>query len=115
MIEVEICPFDKVVTDVTGVVTDAVSVLDAGTGWTVPVAEAGICPGPMTDTAGGADPLVVADADPDADTDDEGCETIPVAETAMEVTPISEIAGRAVAEVDAEDDTEDEGVNVWVP
>jgi hypothetical protein len=46
MIEVEICPFDKVVTDVTGVVTDAVSVLDAGTGWTVPVAEAGICPGP---------------------------------------------------------------------
>jgi hypothetical protein len=44
----------------------------------------------MTDTAGGADPLVVADADPDADTDDEGCETIPVAETAMEVTPCQE-------------------------
>jgi len=112
MTEVEICPFDKVVTDVTGVVTDAVSVLDAGAGWTVPVAEAGICPGPMTDTAGGADPLAVADADPD--TDDEGCETVPVAETGIEVTPISEIAGTAVAEVNAEDDAEDKGVNVWV-
>jgi hypothetical protein len=107
MIEVEICPFDKVVTDVTGVVTDAVSVLDAGAGWTVPVAEAGICPGPMTDTAGGADPLAVADAD------DEACETVPVAEAGMVPTPISEIAGTAVAEVDAEE-TEDEDVNVWV-
>lgn len=42
MIEVDICPFDKVVTDVTGVVTDAVSVLDEGAGWTVPVADVGI-------------------------------------------------------------------------
>jgi len=57
--EVETWPSDKVVTEVINDVAGA----DAEASLTVPVAEDGICPGPMTETAGGAETLEVAEAD----------------------------------------------------
>jgi hypothetical protein len=61
----------------------------------------------MTETTGGADSLVVADAD------DEGDETVPLAAAGAGIvpTPIAEIAGTSVAVVSAEDKEVNVGVS----
>lgn len=98
---------DNVVTDVT---REAEPETDADASLAVPVAETGICPGPMTETAGGAEPVAVAETE-DCTLDEP--ETVPVEEASITPGPMTETAGGAVpVAVAVADETDEE--RVWV-